>query len=181
MPQRLLTDTCSALKLLALGDHLFKPGVFPLGDLIIHPRVLNETRRWDETRKTKYAKELAALSKIKATTDLRPPPKSQQRQQLIIERTIEELGLSVGRADVEQLVSAMHFDMMLVTNDEGFANAAVALDVVVHTAEQILIEALKAKVVTKAEARNCMEHWKKNREKRASATDQDALDALTPR
>jgi hypothetical protein len=163
-PSRLLTDTCSALKLLAL-EKLFKPGSLPLGDLILHPRVFNETKRWDAAYKSKYKDELESMGRIRATTDLRPPDKSFQRHRMVIQRTIDEQGVSVGRADVEQLASVIHFDLKLVTNDRPFSEVAVALDVEVFTAEQILIEAVREKTVTIDEAKLALKRWETNKEK----------------
>lgn len=74
MNVRLLTDTCAAIKLLIFGEKLFQKGALPSGNLILHPRVFNETARWESNRKLQFKAELETMAKIKATTGLRPPP-----------------------------------------------------------------------------------------------------------
>ena len=126
---RLLTDTCSAMKLLAFGDTLFRAGTLTKGDLLIHPRVFNETRRWPQFKKSKYKTELELLGKIRATPNLRPSSQNEtDRLELIILATMDNVGISIGSADRDQLASAIHFRAAeIVTNDKPFADVAEAL------------------------------------------------------
>ena len=62
---KLITDTCSVIKLLTFGSKLFQEGLIPLGDLVIHSRVFRETKKWPQEKKIKYEKELSLLPKIK--------------------------------------------------------------------------------------------------------------------
>lgn len=176
---RLLTDTCSAMKLLKFGEKLFKSGILKSGDLVIHPRVFNETNRWPKWKKDKYKNELETLAKIRATPGLRPnSPQQIQRLQDVIFATMESLGTSIGSADRDQLVSAIHAKIGIVTNDAPFAEVAEALDVDVFTAEQMVVEAFAAKQLTKEEVRDARTHWASNNEKRPSRGDERALDSL---
>ena len=175
---RLLTDTCAAIKLVAFGSKLFDPGVLKNGDLVLHPRVFNETRKWPPYKKEKYKEELAELAKIKATTGLRPTADEAETLNTIIFSTMDEIGSPIGAADREQLVAVIHAKAELVTNDTPFAKVAEALDVVVHTAETIVIEAHMQAVVTKDEVKAALAIWVKNDEKRPNLQDQKALNMI---
>lgn len=175
---RLLTDTCAAIKLVAFGDKLFKAGVLSNGDLILHPRVFNETRKWPPYKKEKYKSELAMLASIKATSGLRPPAGEIETLETIIFSTMDEIGSPIGAADREQLVAAIHAKAEIVTNDGPFTEVAEALDVVVHTAERIVIEAHGQAVLGKEEIRIARSTWEKNNEKSASREDRKALDLI---
>lgn len=176
---RLLTDTCAAMKLFALGDKLFKPGILKSGDLIIHPRVFNETKKWVPWKKEKYRAELKILAQIRSTPGLRPPdPKRVVTLQTIISATIDEIGTPIGAADRDQLISAIHSSAAIVTNDSTFAEVAEALDVAIYTAESIVIEAHAQNVVTKEEVRSARSKWSDNQEKRASVEDEGQLNTI---
>lgn len=173
---RLLTDTCSAIKLLALGNKLFAPNALSRGDLIIHPRVFNETRKWPSYKKTKYNAELTLLNSIRSTPNLRPAnPNEVENLQTIITATMEQIGLSIGSADIDQLTSAIYVKAEIVTNDAPFAEVAEALDVSVHTAERILIEAYEQGVITKNELIVAEKKWIANNEKPPSNADRKRL------
>lgn len=175
MPKRLLTDTCSALKLLALGDKLFQACGLPLGDLIIHPRVIRETNKWDAARRAKYREEFAVLQKLPIAADVVPAQKSLDRQRLIIETTIDEEGLSVGKADIDQLASVICFHLGLVTNDQPFADVASILDVEVFTAEKVVAEALRTNILARDEVKKAQVRWKTNGEKPPSKEDEETI------
>lgn len=175
---RLLTDTCAAIKLAAFGDKLFKPGALSNGDLILHPRVFNETRKWPPYKKEKYKNELALLGAIKATPGLRPPPDEIETLETIIFSTMDEIGSPIGSADREQLVAAIHAKAEIVTNDGPFTEVAEALEVAVHTAERIVIEAHTQSVLTKTEVIAARKVWAKNEEKSPTRDDLRELDTI---
>jgi len=175
---RLLTDTCAAIKLVAFGDKLFKPGILSNGDLILHPRVFNETRKWPPYKKEKYKAELALLATIKATSGLRPSVDEIETLETIIFSTMDEIGSPIGAADREQLVAAIHAKAEIVTNDGPFTEVAEALEVVVHTAERIVIEAHTQTVLTKAEVISARKTWEKNEEKSPTRNDLKELDTI---
>jgi hypothetical protein len=67
---RLIADTCAALKLLGAGEIFFKDGARPIGKLVLHPRLFNETKRWTPAKKKKYQAELALAGKIRAAAGI---------------------------------------------------------------------------------------------------------------
>jgi hypothetical protein len=175
---RLLTDTCAAIKLVAFGDKLFKAGLLTNGDLVLHPRVFNETRKWLPDKKEKYKRELELLLKIKATAGLKPPTDEAETLNSIIFSTMDELGSPIGAADREQLIAAIYSKAEVVTNDAPFSKVAEALDVVVHTAERIVIEAHTQNVITKAEVIAARATWTKNSEKAPTREEARELDGI---
>lgn len=175
---RILTDTCAAIKLLAFGDKLFKSGVLTNGDLVLHPRVFNETRKWPPYKKEKYKVELAQLTQIKATTGLRPPSDEFEIIESLIFSTMDEIGSPIGSADREQLASAIHSKSEIVTNDTPFTDVAEALEIVVHTAERIVIEAHSQSVITKMEIIAARKTWEGNDEKPPSREEKKELDKI---
>src|SRR4051812_25202800 len=97
---RLLTDTCAAMKLFAFGNKLFQPGVLKSGDLVIHARVFNETRKWPPYKKQKYQSELKVLATVRATPNLNPnDPAEAGRIKEAIAATASALQLPIGSAD----------------------------------------------------------------------------------
>ena len=173
---RLLSDTCAALKLVAFGDKLFKPGVLSNGDLVLHPRIFNETKKWPPYKKKKYENELAQLLKIKSTPGLKPPTQDEADSlNSIIFSTMDEIGSPIGAADREKIVSAIYCKAEIVTNDAPFTKVAEALEVTVHTAERIVIEAHSQNVLTKAEVVLSLKKWAENGEKAAAPDDAKAL------
>lgn len=175
---RLLTDTCAAIKLVAFGDKLFKSGVLSNGDLVLHPRVFNETKKWPPYKKEKYKVELAQLAQIKATTGLRPPADEFDILESLIFSTMDEIGSPIGAADREQLASAIHAKSEIVTNDTPFTDVAEALEVIVHTAERIVIEAHSQSIVTKEEVIAARLIWEKNEEKAPTKEEKKILDGI---
>lgn len=175
---RLLTDTCAAIKLAAFGDKLFKPGVLSNGDLALHPRVFNETRKWPPYKKEKYKSELALLATVKATPRLRPPSDEIETLETIIFSTMDEIGFPIGAADREQLVAAIYAKAEIITNDGPFTEVAEALEVAVHTAERIAIEAHTQAVLSKAEVTAARKVWEKNEEKPPNKEDRKDLDTI---
>ena len=174
---RLITDACSALKLLGIGEALFKKGVLKLGDLIIHPRFFQETKKWhkDDPRRTKYAEEFKLASKIRAEPNITADHDTQTIIGQTVRATKDHIGLSAGGADIEQLISCIHFELDLVTNDDGFSKLAIAFEVTTYTAEKILVEAISDAVITKNEAIAVLRKWKQNGEKAAKLEDERAL------
>ena len=55
---QLLSDTCSVIKLLAPGFDFFRPGVLSIGDLIVHPLLHTEVRKWDRVKKERLKFEI---------------------------------------------------------------------------------------------------------------------------
>lgn len=161
MSNRLLTDTCAAIKLAALGDKLFEKGALPGGDLILHPKLFQETRKWPKDKKELYANELSILAKIRATSGLVKSGSEVQAQIALIDMTQEELGRSIGRTDKELLAAILlDEDMGLVTNDGAFfAVASEGFSIDSFCAEDILIEAINHSVVTVEEAQALLERW----------------------
>lgn len=175
---RLLTDTCAALKLAAFGITLFESGKLTSGDLVLHPIVFTETKKWLPFKKEKYKAELAILAKVRATPALRPPNEQLETLETIIHSTMDELGLSIGKADREQLASAIHSKIHLVTNDQPFAQVAEALEVNVYSAEKITVEAFSEAVVTKADVIAARARWKTNNEKLPTKDESRELDRI---
>ena len=175
---RLLTDTCAAIKLVTFGNKLFASGVLKRGDLVLHPRVFNETKKWPKFKKDLYKSELALFGQIRAAVGLRPPQADIDILETLIFSSMDELGLPIGAADREQLVAAIHNQAEIVTNDGPFTGVAEAMDVAVHTAEQIVIEAHAQGVLTKTEIVEAKAKWAKNDEKAPSASDKAALDVI---
>ncbi|MCB1215029.1 MAG: hypothetical protein KDK66_06080 [Deltaproteobacteria bacterium] len=172
---RLLTDTCAAIKLLTFGSKLFTPGILRQGDLVLHPRVFRETRKWPPYKKEKYKAELAQLNKIKATAGLMLPLDKKETLGRLIFATMDEIGSPIGAADRDQLAAAIYHQMEIITNDSPFSQVAEALEVFVHTAESIVIEAYRQSVLTKEEVKAARELWIKNEEKLPSQEDQKEL------
>jgi len=163
---RLLTDTCSAMKLLAIGDKLFKAGVLKGGDLVLHPRVFAETRKWPVFKKEKYKDELFILHKMKQPTGLRPPSRAEaERLESIVVATMDELERPIGSADRDQIAAAIFGDSEIVTNDDAFAEVAEALDITAHIAEEIVIAAHEEGVLSKEEVAVIRKKWQQNGEK----------------
>lgn len=176
---RLLTDTCAAIKLLAFEDKLFKAGVLSNGDLILHPRVFNETKRWPSYKKEKYKQELECLGKIRATSGLRPStPDETERLEAIIIATMDEIGSPIGSADRDQLCSAIYCEAEIVTNDSPFARVAEALEVNVHSAERIVIEAYSQSVINREDLIAARKRWAENGEKKSTPQEKKELDAF---
>ena len=175
---RLITDTCAAIKLVAFGDKLFRPGVLKNGDLVLHPRVFNETRRWPPYKKAKYKTELDQLQKIKAAVGLKPPADEVESLSTIISSVMDEMGTSIGSADREQLISAVFNNAEIVTNDMPFTEVAEAMDVTVHTAERIVIDACTQGVISKAEVKVARALWVKNGEKAPTRDEEKELKAI---
>lgn len=174
MKQRLLTDLCAAIKLAACGDKLFKSGVLTSGDLILHPILFQEIKRWrPETKKT-YEYEINILQAVRAAANLRLTQKELDPQLEIIEMSFSKSSL-LSRADKEQLATALfHDDLSLVTNDKALFDAAESLEVVAWRAEDIICEAIENESMTVEEVQKMIEHWAKN----GDFTDGRCADAL---
>jgi hypothetical protein len=161
MRHRLLTDTCAALKLAAFGEALFKPNSLPRGDLILHPLVFSETKKWHPTKKLQFEPEFKVLSLVRSTPGLVTDKKKVQAQVVIIDMTQQNLGTSIGRVDKELLAAILiDGEMGLVSNDAAFCEVAsdgFGLEVV--TAEEILLEAMDANLITLAAAQEAVKRW----------------------
>lgn len=163
---KLITDTCSAIKLLAFGDKLFRPGVIQSGDLVIHSRVFRETSKWDKTKKQKYKVELALLAQIGNKGQSFAVPRSDSDAYLeILKATIEANSLSVGPGDMEQLISAIYHQHHIITDDGHFNKLVGIMDIGIFDAEDIVLEAKELNVLTQAEINQAKILWKKNNEK----------------
>src|SRR5271170_6079485 len=112
MAKRLLTDACAAIRLLGLGDRLFKKGILPAGDLVFHQKIFQETRKWKPATKTKYAREFQLLhgSGFRPDPALRVEPNDLATQIKVISATESEIGASLSLADKEQLASAIYHE-----------------------------------------------------------------------
>ena len=136
---KLITDTCSIIKLLALDDRFFAPGAISLGDLIVHSRAHREIRKIDLAKKNKYEREFALLKSMKKSdTPLSVPRKDSEPVTEIARTTVDVKGLSVGPGDIEQLVSAHHHGHHLVTDDRPFEELAKIMEVPVFRSEDII-------------------------------------------
>lgn len=145
----------------------------------LHPRVFNETRKWPPFKKEKYKEELELMNKIRATPNLRPTTADEMaRLEVLIKAVLDEIGKPIGAADREQIASAIHCSAEIITNDEPFTKVAESLDVEVHTAERVVLEAFYQKVITKTEVITARERWNKNSEKRPSLIDKNELDKI---
>ena len=162
---RVIADTCSALKLLAVGRVLFELGQLSLGDLVLHPRLFNETKRWDADKQLRYAPELKLAGEIRATAGIAVGDPDRSRIEIAIKATRDACNLSVGQADIEQLTSLIHFDLKLVTNDRQFAELTRMFEIEVYSAEAILLEAINDGVITKEEAIKALHKWRANGER----------------
>lgn len=182
-PLRLLTDTCAALKLAAFGKKIFAAGSLPCGDLILHPELFGETKKWEEFRKQKYRSELELLNLIGPGSNLQVDSKVYGRKKVLVQSTVDEAGLSVGRVDREHIITALAHKMGLVTNDDALATAATSLSIDTCSAERITLEALKAGILTRGEIRGVQKIWKANDEKKPSQEDFEALETelLSPK
>jgi hypothetical protein len=161
MPTRLLADTCAALKIAALGEKVFKAGALPLGDLILHPLLFQETKKWPEERRKNFSAEFAILAKVRATPNLQPPAKELEVHLEVIDMTQDAVGRSIGRVD-KNILAAVLFDgeMGLVTNDGSlYVVASEGLSVETYMAEDIVCESVSARLVTLAEAQAAINRW----------------------
>lgn len=163
---KLLTDTCSAIKLLAFGNKIFQPNALVSGDIIIHSRVFREVRKWDSSKKEKYKQELALLHVV-GNKDLKLSVSANdfQAHRIIVQATIDHYGFSVGAGDIEQLISAIHHDLKIVTDDRHFNKLAEALEVEKFDAEDIVLEARDLGVISQKEINAVKLIWLKNGEK----------------
>lgn len=175
---KLLTDTCSLMKLLAAGEKLFEESSLEAGCLLVHPVVFNETRRWHKTKKKKYKSELDLLNKIKSTSGIRVSGHIKIINEKLIYQTADNLEKIIGSADAEQISSAMNHDMCLVTNDGPMSDVASALEVEVWTAEQVLVEAIRSKVIFKNEANKLVNLWRQRNEKPPTKKDRHELESF---
>ena len=162
----LITDTCSAIKLLGMGARFFEPGVVPEGDLILHPRVHRETRAWTKEKKIKYKKELETLKTVRNTSvSLSLSREEFEKQRKIVQVTRKYYDLSVGEADIEQLVAAIYHEHDIVTDDGHFGELAELMAVKTYDAEDIVLSALKNRSITRKDATALKNKWTQNREK----------------
>lgn len=168
MAQRIICDTCSAIKLAYFGSLLFIPNTLQLGDLVLHQQVFVEMRRWNQSKKEKYKNEIKMLAKIQATSGLRADRRKEEAQEVIIQKTRDFLNLSVGRGDITQLVAILIHDLQLVTNDDPFRFLAEAMEIRVFEAELIVFEGLEQKVLSTEQVRNAVDYWETNEEKQPS-------------
>ena len=160
---RLLTDTCSALKLAALGISIFQKGTLPSGDLILHPALFRETKKWKPARKALYKTEFSILAQVKAEPNLRSSGHDLDVQVEIVQLTAEVLGKTIGKVDREKLGTVLlHDDIELVTNDLSMQAVAEELDVTTYTAESIICEAVSAGIISLPDAQAALNQWKKN-------------------
>ncbi len=166
MQERLITDTCSVVKLVVFGDKLFKASTLSSGKLIIHPKVHREIHRWPKFTKEKYKKEIEIIKGLESTPNLKPSQNEYDVHHKIISKTISQLNKSVGEGDIEQFISVLHFNYKLVTNDGPLTDLAKAFDVDVFEAEEIALEAYHANIVSFDELKASVERWKTNYEKR---------------
>lgn len=163
---KLITDTCSAIKLLAFGNKLFASGVLPSGDLVFHSRVFRETRKWPTYKKDKYKTELQVLAQIgNKGANLAVSKKDSDAHAVVVVATKIAFNLSVGQGDIEQLISAIHHDHAIVTDDGHFGQLVEHMDVNGYDAEDIVLEALGAGVVIQQEVDQVKAIWHKNGEK----------------
>lgn len=162
--RRLLTDTCAALKLLAI-EKIFTPGTLAKGDLVIHPCVFSETRLLPKEKREKYKSELGALQRVRATPGLKPPARELEAQLSIIKMTSDQIDASLSNADAEQLAAVVYDgDMDLITNDQPLAKVAEYFEVDTYSAEAILCEALANAALTPEEASGVVRYWIANNE-----------------
>jgi len=175
---RLLTDTCSLMKLLAAGDKLFASKALQIGDLVVHPVVFNETRKWHKTKKEKYKNELSTLNEVKSTSGIRVSGTLKSINEKTIRLTADEIEKAIGNADIEKISSAMVHGMSLITNDGPMAEIAEILEIEVWTAEQIVIEALECKVLSKSEVESLIKLWASRNEKAPSKKDKGSFQKL---
>ncbi len=168
MKRRIICDTCSAIKLAEFGDLLFHDGKLTQGSIILHPTLFAELKKWHPDKKKKFQEQIQVLNQVKAATGLRLDRQHHESQEVIIRATRDALGLSVGKGDLDQLVSVIYFDLDLITNDSPLASLASNLDVTVFEAEEIVVEALDQKIVTKVAFEAAVIAWEKRDEKRPS-------------
>jgi hypothetical protein len=152
--------------LLALDVKLFLKGALSQGDLIIHPEVWAETKRWPRHKKQKYKSELELLQKqLSFAAGQRVPPNEQESYFKLIDISQSECIYSLGYSDKVQLASVLHFeDLSLITNDGPLQEVADTFDKRVYNAEQILLEALNETVITLPEAQTTVTKWQQNNE-----------------
>ena len=161
MPSRLLADTCAALKLAALGEKIFKAGLLASGDLILHPLLFQETKKWTPERKKRFDKEFAVLAKVSFAVNLRPPKEKLEAMLEAISMAQDAVGRRIGRVDSEILAAVLcDGNMGLVTNDIALGIVAEdGLAVAVSMAEDIICEALVAGCVTTQEVEALLKRW----------------------
>lgn len=162
MPSRLLADTCAALKLATLGEKIFKQGLLASGDLILHPLLFQETKKWAPERRKRFDKEFAILAKISFTVNLRPSKEKLEAMLEAISMAQDAVNRRIGRVDSEILAAAAYDgNMGLVTNDVALAVVAEdGLAIPVSTAEDIICEALRAGCVTTQEVEEVVKRWR---------------------
>lgn len=166
MKPSLITDTCSLMKLLYFGDLFFRSNFLSRGTLVIHPVVYNETRKWPPIVKNKFAKELAALDGLSATPNLNPNEEDARYYKTIIQKLLDHNGLNVGRADITQLMAALHCQYALITNDGPLTHLASSLDVSIFEAEEMALEALIEEKITASSLQDAVNYWDERGEKR---------------
>lgn len=98
--------------------------------------------------------------------------------QLSIVAIRDKENLSVGKTDMEQLASCITFELELVTNDRQFSKLATHFNISTHTAESILIEALREEIISVAEAKEILKKWKLNGERPSRPEEEDTLRGL---
>ena len=91
---------------------------------------------------------------------------------------MDQIGKPIGSADRDQIASAIYSSAEIVTNDGPFTEVAEALEVTVHSAELIVIEAFSQGILTKDQVKKARELWKLNGEKPPSTIDKKELDRI---
>jgi len=175
MKKRIICDTCSAIKLASFQQKLFTSGALSQGDVVLHPAVFAEIRKWKPVKKEKYKEQISELNKANSKQNLRPSKDDFETQEIVVKATRDSLGLSVGRADIEQLVSAVFHDLDLITNDSPFGELAEAFDITVYEAEETVLDAINQMVLTVSEVQSAVNDWEANGEKQASKEIQKKL------
>ena len=167
MKKRIICDTCSAIKLAQFGAEFFSIN-FGSGKIVLHPTLFAEMGKWPKDKKIKYANQIKVLTEVRAEPGLRVDGKAFATQEIIIKATRDALGLSVGKADIDQLISVLAHDLDLITNDAPFMKLAENFEVNVFEAEEIILEAFQKKAIDRKQLESAIETWQSNDEKRPS-------------
>ncbi|MBM4252744.1 MAG: hypothetical protein FJ146_12285 [Deltaproteobacteria bacterium] len=158
---QLLSDTCSVIKLLAPGLDLFRPGLLTVGDLVVHPLLHQEVKKWCKEKKQRLKVEIDRIKAMRAPPGIRLDKLALDAQCAIIRLVEVHLDLDIGHKDREYLATVLCNDQMeLVTNDVASLGAvAKELDVNIRCAEEILVIAHREGVVSKKLMNATISHW----------------------
>lgn len=170
MKKRIICDTCSAIKLAQFGAGFFTSVAPVCGKVVLHPVIFRELSKWHPEKKERYKSQIAVLTTVRSEPGIGVTGSAFATQEILIKATRDELGLSVGKADIEQLISALEHDLDLITNDAPLTKLAENFEVTVFEAEEIVLIAFQNKLISSDNLTGAIAVWLANEEKKPSKT-----------